>query len=67
MVKLLSSCSLGMYLIHLYILEKLNEWAHLNTLTYNPLLSLSIVFSITTIISFVFTLCLKQIPIIKNI
>lgn len=65
-IKLISSCSLGMYLVHLFVLEKLNEWGKLNTLSYNPILSIVLVFGITTIISFVFTFCLKQIPIVKK-
>lgn len=65
-VKLFSSCSLGMYLVHLYVLEKLNDWGKINTLSYNPILSMILVFGITTIISFVFVFSLKQIPIVKK-
>lgn len=66
MVKLLSSCSLGMYLIHVYVLDKLNVWGNINTLSFNPIFSIFVVFGLTSFISFIFILCLKQIPVIKK-
>ena len=35
-VKKLSQYSFGIYLTHVFVIEKLRDWAHFNTLSFSP-------------------------------
>lgn len=62
----MSQCCFGMYLVHALIIEILNERFGLNTLTFQPMLSVLLIFAITFFGSFVISYALNQVPILKN-
>lgn len=63
-ITLISKYTFGIYLIHAFILKKL-EQAGLNTLSFNPILSIPVISLITFVISFVIVILLGQTPLKK--
>lgn len=62
----LSTYSFGAYLVHALVLEKLDDIFHLNTLSFNPILSIICILLITVLISFTISAVLNKIPKIKE-
>lgn len=62
----LSKYSFGAYLVHVLVIKLLNFTLDLNTLSFNPLLSVILLSFIVTIISFAISSLLNNIPIIKK-
>ena len=65
-IKKLSKYSFGAYLIHALIIELLNEYLGLNTLSFNPVVSIALIVLITCIISFTVSAILNNVPLIKK-
>lgn len=65
-IKKLSKYSFGAYLIHVLIIEQLNTHFALNTLSFNPIISVPIISIIVCIISFLISAIINKIPILKN-
>lgn len=62
----LSKYSFGAYLIHAFILEKLNDLFNLNSLSFNPIFSVVLISVLVFTISFVISAILNNIPILKK-
>ena len=62
----LSKYSFGAYLVHVLVLEQLNARCGLNTLSFNPVLSVLAITCIVFIISFVVSAILNHIPLVKK-
>ena len=62
----LSKYSFGAYLVHVFIIYKLDSIFALNTLSYNPILSITCIATITTIVSFTISALINHIPILKK-
>lgn len=64
-ILLLSKYSFGAYLVHVMILEQLENLG-LNTLTFSPLATIPIIFGITAVLSFSISAAIHRIPILKK-
>lgn len=62
----LSGYSFGVYLVHMLILDQLNYRLGLNTLSFNPLLSVPVIGLIVFLVSFGISGLLHQIPVLKK-
>ena len=62
----LSKYSFGAYLVHAFILSVLSKFLHLNSLSFNPLLSVPLTAVITFIVSFGISAVLNHIPVVKK-
>ncbi len=65
-MRILSKYSFGAYLVHALIIDALDKLMGLNTLTFNPILSVIVITVIVAIVSFAISALLNQIPIIKK-
>ena len=65
-IKRLSKCSFGAYLIHALVIEQLNIHFGLNTLLFNPIISVISIGIIAFIISFGLSSILNRIPVVKK-
>ena len=65
-IVLLSKYSYGAYLIHILILDQLEEIFGLNTLTFNPVFSVPIIGVIVFVVSFVGSAIFNNLPILKK-
>lgn len=65
-VMCLSKCSFGVYLIHVLVLEQLENKLHINTLSLNPLLSIPLLVFVVFIISFGVVEGIKKVPILNK-
>ena len=62
----LSKWSFGAYLAHALIIEILDKSFGLNTLSFNPILSVLSILAITAIVSFIISAIINHIPILKK-
>lgn len=62
----LSKYSFGVYLAHMLVIEVLRDVFKLNTLTFNPILSIPIIAILVFLISFLISGILNHIPILKK-
>ena len=60
-----SSCTLGVYMIHAMLLEKLQA-AGITTLSIDPALAIPLIAGGVTVASFALSFILKQIPVVKT-
>lgn len=65
-IQKLSKYSFGIYLVHVLVIEKLHEYFNLNTLTFNPIISMFIITILVTIISGIISMITNKIPILKK-
>ncbi len=65
-IQKLSKYSFGAYLVHILVLEKLESLTGLNTLSFNPLLSVIVIGFIVYTVSFIISTILNHIPIVKK-
>jgi hypothetical protein len=65
-IQILSKYSFGAFLIHALILEQLDLRLGLNTLSFNPLLSVIIISILVFLFSFLISAILNHIPIVKK-
>ena len=65
-IKKISECSFGIYLVHVLIIDYLIKILKLNILSFNPLLSIPTISFIVFIISFILSAILKKIPLLKK-
>lgn len=61
----LSSCTLGVYMIHAMLLEKLHA-AGITTLSFDPALAIPLIAGGVITVSFALSFILKQIPVVKT-
>ena len=62
----LSKYSFGAYLVHAFILSILSKFLHLNSLSFNPLLSVPLTAVVAFIVSFGISAVLNHIPVVKK-
>ena len=62
----LAQYSFGAYLVHVLVIEQLNSKLQLNTLSFNPIVSVPIIGIIVFIISVCFSAIINQIPFLKK-
>lgn len=62
----ISKYCFGIYLVHVLIIELLDRYLSLNTLLFNPFLSVPIISIIVFIISLIISFVINQIPILKK-
>lgn len=62
----LSKCSFSIYLIHILVLETLDKKLLLNTMSFNPIISVPVITVIVFVISFAISMLLKRIPVVKD-
>ena len=65
-VKKLSKYSFGIYLAHVFVIEKLRDWAHFNTLSFSPVLAIPLLATAVFSLSFLISWVLHQIPVLKK-
>ena len=63
-LQLFSRCSLGVYLTHVFIMDALNVFLNLNSLSFNPIFSIPILSLIILTISYLISIALYKIPFI---
>lgn len=63
---LLSKYSFGAYLIHILVLDELARIFGINTLSFNPLLSVPVISAIVIVVSFAASAALNHIPLLKK-
>ncbi len=61
-LQLLSRCSLGVYLTHVFIIDALNIFFNINSLSFNPILSIPLLSVSVLIISYCISIILYKIP-----
>ena len=66
-IRYISKCTLGIYLLHLMIIEIFNVKFNLNVLTYQPILSIPILTILIFLISVLITSIINKIPLVKEI
>lgn len=66
LVKQLTKCSFGIYLIHILVMETLDEKLFLNTMSFNPIVSVPVIAVVVFVISFAIAALLKRIPVFKD-
>lgn len=62
----LSKCTFGIYLIHPFFIELLNKIAHLNTLSFSPVISIPILSVVVFLASLIVSALLNKIPVINK-
>lgn len=62
----ISNLTYGMYLVHVLIMDFLSDVLGLNTLTFNPLISIIIISLLVTIISYCVSFVMNCIPFLKK-
>ena len=62
----LSKYSFGAYLIHAFVIERLDTFFGLNSLSFNPIFSIVLISILVFIISFVISAILNNIPVLKK-
>lgn len=65
-IKKMSKYSLGTYLIHVLVIEELDKCLGITTLSFNPLISVVFISSVTFIISYSISAVLNYIPLVKD-
>ena len=65
-MRMLSPLTLGVYLIHPFLIESLGRWFGITTTTFGPILSLLLVYSLVVGMSFAFTVLVSKIPILNR-
>ncbi len=65
-IQRLAKYSFGAYLLHTFVLEQLNERLGLNTLSFNPILSVIFISIIVAVVSFGVSAILNHIPVVKK-
>ena len=65
-IQKMAKYSFGAYLIHALIIELLNTYLGLNTLSFHPVLSVVCISVITFVTSFAVSAVLNQIPVVKK-
>ena len=66
LIKSLSKYSFGTYLVHALVIDKLNLWFNINTLTFNPVLSVVLIVFCVTIVSYAISAIINHIPVLKK-
>ena len=66
LMRALSPLTLGVYLVHPFFIESLEKWFGTTTTTFEPILSVLLVFSLVTGVSFAFTALVSKIPILNR-
>ena len=66
MLKTLSKYSFGTYLVHAFIIDKLNLWFNINTLTFNPVVSVILIVFCVTVVSYAASAIINHIPVLKK-
>lgn len=62
----LSGLSFGVYLIHPFVLESLNRWFGLNTLSFHPIISVPLLMVIVPAVSWLGSYILNRIPVLNK-
>lgn len=65
-IRVLSGWTFGVYLIHPLVLSQLRDTFHLNTLTFDPIISIGIIQCLAVVISFSLSALLNRIPFLKK-
>lgn len=65
-LKALSKYSFGTYLVHAFVLDKLNIWFNINTLSFNPIVSVCVIVFCVTLVSYAISVVINQIPLLKK-
>lgn len=65
-IQALSKYSFGAYLVHVMIITILNRFVHLNTLSFDPLLSVPVISIIVFILSFAVSAVINHIPVLNK-
>lgn len=62
----ISKYTFGVYLVHPFVIEKLNDWFNLNTLTFNPIISMCVIVFVALVVSLFISAIINRIPILKK-
>jgi surface polysaccharide O-acyltransferase-like enzyme len=66
LTKKLSAYSFGIYLVHIMILEALDERLGVNTLSFNPVLAVPVIAVAVLAVSWVMIAVIRKIPVLKD-
>lgn len=64
-IEILSTCSFGVYLVHVFILEVFKRFGF-NTLSFNPVFSVPAIVIAVASVSFGISIIISKIPVLKN-
>lgn len=65
-VQKISNHSLGIYLVHVFVIEKLNKWAAFHTLTFHPIVSVIAMIVCVFAVSYMISGALHRIPVLSK-
>ena len=65
-IRSLTQCSFGIYLVHMLVREKLAVWFGLTTLSFRPMLSVPLLSILVMGISWAIVMALRRIPVIQK-
>lgn len=65
-IKKLSEYSFGAYLVHALVFEQLNNRLGINTLSFNPIISVPVITAVVLLISYTFSAVCHHIPFVKK-
>ncbi len=66
LMKQLTKCSFGIYLVHILVLEMLDKKLALNTLCFHPIASVLLISVVVFVLSFAISALFNRIPVIKK-
>ena len=66
LLTVLSKCSFGAYLVHIFIISVLSKICGINTLSFNPIIAVPVISIITALLSFAISYVANKIPIINK-
>ena len=62
----ISKCSFGAYLVHCLIIDRLDKWLSVNTLSFNPLVSVPLLSLLVFAVSLIISAIIGKIPFLKK-
>lgn len=65
-IALISKCTLGVYLLHPFMIEHLKQWTGMSTLSFNPWLSVPIISIAVFVLTLVAILILTKVPVVNK-
>lgn len=66
LIMFISKCTFGVYLIHPFFIEALNKFANINTLSFNPILSIPVISLVVFLASLMVSVLFNKIPVINK-
>lgn len=66
LIMFISKCTFGVYLIHPFFIEALNKFANINTLSFNPIISIPVISIVVFLASLMVSILFNKIPVLNK-